>query len=255
LAGRVTPEASPGGAVTLRWPQPHTSRGLGRSHGAGMPLMTALAGAMSVPRVRLQLCGGWWPRSRGCMESGARECSRTTRVSKSERQFPAHIDRHGKTKSKLALMKAVGLSRLSPDRDRRPLGAAAWYRQDPSTAPFGAGPPAARRHDAGKSGEPQAEARFSAPQTPSGARPPADGAVGRSNGRGGAGNPTRYCRVGAVCDFQRPGKFERNGREQTFRPAAASCRPCAVSSTSLQAKSGSLDVPLPAGPAAQHGPC
>jgi hypothetical protein len=70
LAGRVTPEASPGGAVTLRWPQPHTSRGLGRSHGAGMPLMTALAGAMSVPRVRLQLCGGWWPRSRGCMNPG-----------------------------------------------------------------------------------------------------------------------------------------------------------------------------------------
>ncbi len=71
FGGPGHPEASPGGAVTLRWPKPHTSPGLGPSHGVGRPLVRAwAAGAMSVPRVRLHICGGWWPRSRRCVEPG-----------------------------------------------------------------------------------------------------------------------------------------------------------------------------------------
>jgi hypothetical protein len=40
-------------------------------------------------------------------------------MSKSERQFPAHIDMHEKTKSKLAFMTAVGLSPLGGQGARR----------------------------------------------------------------------------------------------------------------------------------------
>lgn len=44
-------------------------------------------------------------------------------ASKSERQFPAHIDKHEKKKSKLAFVTAVGLGRQPPSSHR--LGIAA----------------------------------------------------------------------------------------------------------------------------------
>ena len=74
FGGPGHPEASPGGAVTLRWPKPHTSPGLGPSHGVGRPLVRAwAAGAMSVPRVRLQMGDGGpdpedaWNRGQGML--------------------------------------------------------------------------------------------------------------------------------------------------------------------------------------------
>jgi hypothetical protein len=61
---------------------------------------------------------------------GARECSRTKGASKSERQFPARIDRYEKSKSKLAFVAAHRLLQAR-EQDRPIKGASTSSRGEP----------------------------------------------------------------------------------------------------------------------------